>query len=357
MSKASGVVEINGNRYDATTGKIIGSVKKSAHQLRSSAGGVVDGIVRQSSQVAHKKKSAAHHRAKHTAQTFHRTTQRSKTLMRTAVRKPESKHTAVQNAASASPADITRPPTRHAVHVGNIAQHKKINRFGHIKASSSKATTTNSVKPTVRTYNAKLQAGAAIPSSLIASASHSHIERLLDNALSHKSKGQVSTRPRASHSLWHRVKVMPKWLSLGTASVILAVTAGIFTWQNIPQVAIEVASARAGFNASAPAYTPEGYRFTSPISYSRGEVAMRYQSDNGQSYRITQQSSKLDSTTLASSILSDQSNVQTSLVKGTTVYIYGEKNDATWVNNGIRYTIAEQNGLDSDQILKIAGSL
>lgn len=150
---------------------------------------------------------------------------------------------------------------------------------------------------------------------------------------------------------------MPKWLTVGASALVLTTAAGLFAWQNIPQVAVKVASSRASVNASAPAYTPEGYRFSAPISYTKGLVTVRYQSANGQSYEITQQSSRLDSTSLASTVLSSEANVQTSQVKGNTVYIYGDKNDATWVNNGVRYTIVDNAGLDSNQILRIAGSL
>jgi hypothetical protein len=49
--------------------------------------------------------------------------------------------------------------------------------------------------------------------------------------------------------------------------------------------------------------------------------------------------------------------VQTSVVNGTTVYIYGQTNDAAWVNNGVQYTVQDKASLNSDQLLKIANSL
>jgi hypothetical protein len=44
-------------------------------------------------------------------------------------------------------------------------------------------------------------------------------------------------------------------------------------------------------------------------------------------------------------------------VAGNTVYIYGARNDAAWVNNGVLYTIKDYAGLTSDQIIKIVQGL
>lgn len=353
MSRAHSVVEVNGNRYDAATGKLVGTVKKSAHQLRSSAGGVVDGFIRQSSQT-HLRKNAPRQRTKHTAQAFHRTAERSRTLMRAAVKKPTTGKTDFRPQAGASTEKNSpnKPSDRHTMRARTVTKNSNVSRFGHVHKSAPK-TAPVSGEIVSRAGSQKSAALAASP-SMVASASHSHIERLLDQALTSNTHKK---RPRSAHGAWHRIKFMPRWLSVGVAAFILTIAAAVFAWQNIPQVAVKVAAVRASINATAPGYTPEGYRFAAPVNYDKGQVKIRYSSGSGQKYEVIQQTSKLDSASLASTILSTEANVQTSQVKGNTVYIYGDKNNATWVNNGVRYTIADHAGLSSDQVLNIAGSL
>jgi hypothetical protein len=74
-------------------------------------------------------------------------------------------------------------------------------------------------------------------------------------------------------------------------------------------------------------------------------------------FTVSQASSKMSSKSLEDKVVPDNVQVQTSVVNGTTVYIYGENNDAAWVNNGMQYTIKDAASLNSDQILKIANSL
>ena len=116
---------------------------------------------------------------------------------------------------------------------------------------------------------------------------------------------------------------------------------------------------RAKINASIPGYTPAGFRFEGPIAYQNGTVLMSFKAngDNERTYTIMQQASNWNSDSLAANIIPASSQVQTSQVKGTTVYIYGDSNDATWVNNGIRYSIKDSAKLNSDQLIKIADSL
>jgi hypothetical protein len=76
VSKRSNVIEVNGKRYDALTGRLLtgpASIPRT--------GIVMDGVA--------KPKSATRNTTSaHTAHKVHQTTERSKTLMRSAVRKP-----------------------------------------------------------------------------------------------------------------------------------------------------------------------------------------------------------------------------------------------------------------------------
>jgi hypothetical protein len=195
---------------------------------------------------------------------------------------------------------------------------------------------------------------------MVTSASHQKLEQLLDQALAradaHK---QARHRQLAKRNLWQRIKFAPRWLSISSSVAIVLLLAGFFIWQNIPQIAMRVAASKAQVNASMPSYVPSGFSYAAPINYSRGAVSIKFKSTGGaaRSYTLTQESSSWNSASLLSNAVPAEAQVQTSQVKGTTVYIYGSRNDATWVNRGVRYTLSDNANLNSDQILRIASSL
>jgi hypothetical protein len=73
-------------------------------------------------------------------------------------------------------------------------------------------------------------------------------------------------------------------------------------------------------------------------------------------FTITQEKSSLDSSSLIATELS-ATTPQSSQVNGKTVYIYGNDNDALWVDHGMKFFIDDHANLNADQILRIAGSL
>lgn len=350
MNRVSSVVEVNGNRYDAASGQLIGSVKKSAQHLKSSATGVVDGFIRQSSAPSRHRKTKTD-TPKKPAQSVHKKVERSRTLMRSGVSRPAGKSPGAQTHKVPAAATFHEPAQTHkkSLLARATKQHRHVNRFGHVSNTSHTSTNSSAVRTN------KTIAALSTPTSTAAAPTSSQIERLLDQAL--LASHQKPRKSPGSFGLIDRIRFMPRWLSLGAAVVVLGFISAFLAWQNVPQVAIKVASTRAGVNASIPSYAPEGYSFSAPLSYKKGEVLVRYQKEAGAGYEISQQASKMDSSSLASTVLAAESNVQTSQVKGTTIYIYGDNSTATWVNNGVKYTLTGQAGLDSNQILKIAGSL
>ncbi len=152
---------------------------------------------------------------------------------------------------------------------------------------------------------------------------------------------------------------MPRRLGISIAIAVLALVAAILIWQNLPSVAVHVAAARAHVNASMPGYTPSGYSFTNPIKYENGSLTMQYvdKSHSSDGFALTQTASNWDSSSLAANALPKNAPVQTSQVNGTTVYIYGTTNNATWVNNGVLYSLKNKANLSSDQVMKIVQGL
>jgi hypothetical protein len=195
---------------------------------------------------------------------------------------------------------------------------------------------------------------------MVTSTSHQQLERMLDEALtradSHKNQRR-SHKP--NQTLLQKAVAAPRWWSIGAAMFIVGIIAIFIAINKIPQVAVRVAAARAHISAEVPGYTPAGFSFTNPVAYSDGKVSMKFKANDSSAreFTVSQASSKMSSKSLEDKVVPDNVQVQTSVVNGTTVYIYGENNDAAWVNNGMQYTIKDAASLNSDQILKIANSL
>jgi len=138
------------------------------------------------------------------------------------------------------------------------------------------------------------------------------------------------------------------------------VVVGYITYLNIPNLAIRVAANRAGFDASMPAFTPEGFAFNGPVQYSKGQVTIGFtkkDKSDDQKFAVTERKSNLDSLSLLESYVKPQSSQYATYEdKGLTIYVYGES-DATWVNRGVWYTIEDANELSADQLIQVAASM
>lgn len=299
-----------------------------------------------------------------TAKTVHRGAQRSKTLVRSAVSKPaavkpkaNSLFVNQTNRVQASKVNDSR-----AFRAKSASKNAKVRRFSGFSSSKAKQpTVTTAVEGSIPAAAAAASASSReVMPSMVTSVSHQHLERLLDQALhradAHKKAMQGKLPGR---SWWRRTLDAPRWASLGTAFLIIAILGAFFAWQNVPQVSMRLAATKSSVNASVPDYTPPGFSFAGPIQYTNSSVTMDFKanSDDARNFKITQEKSTETSPSLAANSLADDSTVQTSQVNGTTVYIYGDQNHATWVNHGVRYTIQDNAKLDTEQILKIAGSL
>jgi hypothetical protein len=193
--------------------------------------------------------------------------------------------------------------------------------------------------------------------SMLTSVSSNQLERMLDEALT-RADSHKKTYSRRS-GLFAKLKFAPRWKSIACMLVAVAAVGGYLAWSGMPQIEMRVASARAHVGASVPAFTPSGFSFAAPIKYQSGTVSIKFNANDnsGRNFTLTQQASKMDSKSLWESVVPQGTQVQTATVNGTTVYIYGNKSDASWVNNGVQYTIKDAANLNSDQLLKIASSL
>jgi adhesin HecA-like repeat protein len=275
---------------------------------------VIDGFVRSAS-VAKKAKASPRQAASH----LHQRTQRSRTLMRTAVAKPAVKLRAL---------DISRPKSKEQqareARAQRVEKDARVNRFGGFVRSK------NETEAVEGEFISLLQADA------------------------HKQ----ALRRASSRGPLKRLRIS-RWLSISLASVGVLTVLSVLAYQRLPQVAVRVAAAQTHIKASVPGYSPVGFSFAGLAKDVNGALTIKYKSnlDNTQGFSIIQKAVSIDSSLIGSTIIPTNSQVQTSQVNGNTVYIYGPTSDASWVNNGVLYTLKDNANLPSDQIIKIVQGL
>jgi hypothetical protein len=342
----------------------------------SSHGLVIDGFVRGTRlhggahSTTHKIKEAsnllnadsAKNKLRNTAQNVHKGAQRSQTLMRGIVHKPSGSKPSVQKAQpkqnnpSINPARLQRAKS--------AVTNPGVRRFGHVPMVNKNARTDKPaarIEPVNKSALAAQSKALAKPlPSMVTSVTHQQLERLLDQALTSADAHKKSLSARLpNENLWQKIKKAPKLLTVGI-SVFLVVLVGIFfAWRNMPQVAMKVAAARAHVAAQVPGYTPTGFGYASPVNYGNGSVSMKFKAagNSARTYTVTQKTSDMTSKSLVDTTIPKSTQVQTSEINGTTVYIYGAQNDAVWVNHGVQFKINNQANLNSDQLLKVASGL
>lgn len=328
--------------------------EKFINSSKSSPNKVIDGFVRStanSSTPAKKRHTAAAH-------SLHRRTEKAHTLVRGAVKKPLS-----QTSGRIHKLTPGYNPDRE-LHAKSVSKHSHVQRFGVPKAESAampRPTLRAKVTPKYQSAAAPVNSTAVALPSMVTSASHQKLERMLDVALTRADAHKQALRYHAARHFWQRPSFLGKrtGLKVGLITVAILVAVGFVAWQKFPQLSVKLAASRAHIHASVPSYKPEGYSLAAPAQAINGQVLIKYKaiSDASQGYDITQQPSDMTSTSLANTLTPGGTQMQTSQVGGNTVYIYGPKNDAAWVNNGVLYKLNDHANLSSDQIINIVKGL
>lgn len=280
--------------------------------------------------------------------------------MRGAVKKPVAQKVHAQTHKSASSVEHVAP---HATQFN----HPRLERATATPKSSLVSRFGTNYKHHVAVPAAKAQAVAHLPVKQ-APASHqtnsahrpssraNPFERAVENARSHEQTQPLKLKRH--HKVARALRISPKIVSVGTTVLAITLLGGFFVYQNIPNMAMRVASARSGVNAQMPSYKPGGYAISGPITYSAGKITINYKSNSDdRNYRVSQSSSQWNSETLLENFVSvNRRSYQTFQDKGKTIYIY-DGNNATWIDRGVWYQIEGAASLSSDQLLRIASSL
>lgn len=348
MANTKTFLELNGRRYDARTGQALDGFLPAAHTPAA----------------PHHLKPAAHAPvARHAAQhAKHRAPQRSKTLMRHGLAKPQASAAEV-----ASPSTFAPLATVHAKREARAHTIQKSSRISKFSLGG---------KPAVAVKNVDLpvaQAPEAAPplrfghthSNTSAPAAHhqpskAH-EAVFSEALNHANSHQQPTLPKRAHThqkVASKLGVGSKIVGVGAGLLAAALLIGFIAYQNVPNLTMRLAAAKAGVHAAMPGYQPTGFALNGPVQYSPGQITLNFKAHgDNRAYQLVQQSTKWDSDTLKSKYVAvNDRPYQTFQANNKTIYIYGNST-ATWVNNGVWYQISGNASLNNDQLLQIARSL
>lgn len=372
---ATHVIELNGQKYDASTGKPVSvAAVTSAKQTKKLMDGPkhLDGFSRRPN---------ATPRTATVSKAVHAKTQKSQTLMRKGVKKPVAPakiHAKVAAPAASRKATSPQPKLEvskpgRTIRATSISQSSLISKFG--KTATVIKSEVVPVKP------APVHAAAPKPkASAVAATTKVSVAHLAPKAVAHhrttathtgkKDVFQAALENAASHKapkikkskLHHRVAkklhVHPRVVTFSSMTLAVLAVGGILAYQNMPEIAMKVASARAGLNANLPAYQPSGFSLAGPIEYDNGEVTLSYKSNSDErAFNVIQKNSSWNSETLLENFVATSNQpYQTFQANGRTIYIY-DGNKATWVDGGIWFNIDGEANLNSDQLLRIADSL
>lgn len=149
-----------------------------------------------------------------------------------------------------------------------------------------------------------------------------------------------------------------KALSISFSFASLMVFMSLALLLNLPMISMAIVNKKVGFKAQMPEYTPAGYGIVSPIGYANGRVVLKFKSNSSDfSYQIEQKPTKWTTDTLKEQVTSSSGSQYLSQSLGGLTIYFTDNNTATWIDNGLLYTLKGDSGLSSDQIASIASSI
>lgn len=358
MSKPTSIVDINGQRYDAITGQLAGAMKKAAAKVKKPGVGFnLDGFT--------KSTTKSQPRTKRSIINIQRKPEHSKTLMRAVVKKPSNKtrkndslvnQGLTPNYARALRAKIT-PKNDKVRKFGLLSSKEHFNIGGQGRARKDVEVIPRKISAKTKVSTVTIISPTAVSQSEMSS--HQQLERLLDYAL-HRADAHKQAQKHLAKKPWHRVKVLPRWLSVIVIVALFGGIGGLVVWKTVPAVPLKVAASRAHIDATLPSYTPTGYNYSGHIEVKEGTVTIPYKdSTNGaKSYTVTQKASNMDSSSLASTVLPRNTPTQTLDSSGRAPvfgYTDNQSSVATCVSGGVQTIVSGD--IDTNSAQKVASSL
>ncbi len=365
MIKKSNVIEINGRKYDASTGELLKSIA-SAPAAKSSP--KVDGFAKLNPAKPKRPtvgeiltptevKKEARRRAKHASE-LHKRTAKSKTLVRSSTKRPKRKSFRAKILTSATA--FTGGPSDGAKN--ELAETVSKERLRHAKSNKKSSSISRFAYSDMKSSGISNQHVSSVSKPATVSKKNQLIAAQMakvDTSKNTNTKKKSHKNPLKGAANY--VKKSPKITTIVATSLAALMLFGYITYLNVPNMALRVAAVKAGFSANMPGYSPNGYRFTGPIAYSPGQITIQFSSNTDErAYDITQRQTSWDSKSLLDNFVKDSADCTTCYSTlydgGLTVYIYNGSN-AAWVNGGVWYTISGNSLLGSEQLLRIVASL
>ncbi len=348
MAKGDITIELNGRRYDARTGEPVSeSTKTDANPPQQAT----QWPPQTSNESSEQGQIPAERPIAHKASHVHKRTNRSLTLRRKAVHKPSNAHRItpdIKHKSSkthdAKPSEFnlrrTKINQKKLHHAQSTPTHESVKKFSDQTVARSQQSLT------VPHYEKPVSAPDAALSP------HPFLQQLLQNGLE-RAEGHL----QPPHRPKRRRNSIARLAPVGAACLAFALLLGFYTYQNVPNFALRIASQQSGVTATMPKYVPAGYNFDGPIVWTDNRLTISFKLDeSNQSYSLSQQRSEWTSDNLLSDhVAMSTDTYETHVRSGKTIYLYGTT--ATWVEGGVWYTINDNAGLDTEQLLKIAGSI
>jgi hypothetical protein len=364
---AKTIIEINGRKYDALTGRIITDTANArAHKTEpetraTQGGGVIDGFQKPKRKL---QSSIAPHAP------IAKKTQKAQTLARNIVKKPVAgQKPKVQPQATLPKRELSIAETRRKIL--NKTSADRLERAQATKQSTNvtRFSSTNNVPKPVVTAPIAVAREQVVNAVPIPSAPPITTK----STNNHPTKKQVFTHPLAGANAHlalppkkrriHQraadtLRVSTRFVSIAAACLAIIVLSGFFAYQRIPNISMRVAASRAGFTGTIPGTTPAGYAFKGPIKYDNKAIIVNYKSNSdNRAFSIIQRPSDWSSDALLTNfVLGTNMRYQTYNNRGLTVYVM-DNTSAAWVDNGIWYSLNGTNTLSTEQILAMAASM
>jgi hypothetical protein len=364
------VIEINGTRYDASTGRVIVDVPTSqAKHPQKSSGHNIDGIVSTTQQTATtlapkpKPVQPIHNRIVRDINTIQSPkTIKSKTLMRSIVKKPLGNHSAQQM--SSDIRAVTHSPSYSAStdqqnrlkHATTVPTHNKVSRFAHPALQQKKLHPTvvahmpvshQATPPATKTHVTTPVHGKSTTSA-----------QFVDAQLAKHIDATPATKKKRLHKRALGAFKGNKLKSIGSASLAALLIGGFLVYQNLPTISLAFANRQAGITAKLPKGIPSNFAIDNVEGSEAGNVILKYSSRaDEREFTLTQVKADTTVKSLEDTVARVSDNqYQTYQAGGITLFLSpGDRVD--WIDGDMRYNIIGSTGFSPDQIAQIATSL
>jgi len=348
------ILTINGIRYDASTGQQIDDSPRSQTVAAAPP--------------AHTESKPTHTTVTKSRTTHikhhHRPTQKSQTLMRKAVKKPASKTQRIDGFAPINqPSQPTLDPklAERIKHAQSIPTHNAVRRFDISPAQPSVAPRHAPMAVQPAPMPKPAQHVVHTPTTVTSATQHTSAKEKFVSSQLAKQVEQQHDSPFKKKSLRQKLKSKSRKkrvLSIAASSLAVLLIAGFLVMQNMSTISLVVANRRAGISARMPKGVPSNFSSDQKVVSAKGQVTLTYVSNSDdRAFSLTQQITDMTPASLLEAMEKrNPDTISTFETGGITLYIYGP-GEAEWIDQGIRYSIAGNSGLNTEQLAAIATSL